>query len=303
MSGGDLVTKIKYITLKALVSDDYLLDTLTLKGGNALELIYHLNKRGSKDLDFSLEQDFDEDDDSVKERLLNTLKITFNEEGFDVIDFKFAKTPLSVSADMADFWGGYDIEFKVVDQGISRSYGHLNGEKRVEALRRNAVKFGDRGSPVIQIDISKYEYIGKRVKSNIEGLVVYAYAPVLILFEKLRALCQHTNEYDEIVRRSRSSGHGRARDFFDIHSILENIPDLDVYGEESLSMLRNVFAAKRVPLMLLTLIPNYRAAHEENFQSLKATIGANQGLDNFNVYYEYVMVVVNQLLSLLSKDS
>ena len=51
--------EIKRLAIIAMFSDDVLMDTLVLKGGNALDIVYKIASRSSIDLDFSMEQDFD----------------------------------------------------------------------------------------------------------------------------------------------------------------------------------------------------------------------------------------------------
>ena len=50
--------KIKKLTLRALMSDETLMHSLVLKGGNALHLVYEITNRGSIDIDFSVEREF-----------------------------------------------------------------------------------------------------------------------------------------------------------------------------------------------------------------------------------------------------
>ena len=64
--------EIKKITLKAMYSDDELMEMLVLKGGNAIDLIYGVSSRSSLDLDFSMQSDFQ--DFAVYE---NKIKQTF----------------------------------------------------------------------------------------------------------------------------------------------------------------------------------------------------------------------------------
>ena len=66
----DLVNKIKRIALIALASDDELVETLVLKGGNAIDLAYKPKNdtisRTSYDLDYSIEDgDFSEDEITI----------------------------------------------------------------------------------------------------------------------------------------------------------------------------------------------------------------------------------------------
>lgn len=287
---GELTQRIKRITLIALMSDDYLLESLTLKGGNALDMIYRLNERGSYDLDFSMEEDFSEDLQIVEARIERTLVETFLEEGYAVIDFRFREKPKKISASLRDFWGGYAIEFKIVNIDV---YEANKANLSVLSARAIALNPETRSSK-IEIDISKFEYVGKKERHQIDGLYIYVYAPVMILLEKIRAICQQTREYQTIVNRDTS--RGRARDFFDIYSIMVNAPGLDLYSRESQEMAENVFAAKRVPLHFIELIKNYKSLHEENFQAVKSTVNI-ANLQSFDFYFGYVVEHSERLLN------
>jgi len=43
--------EIRRMTIKALFSDDFLLEQLVLKGGNALNLVHRIGNRSSLDID------------------------------------------------------------------------------------------------------------------------------------------------------------------------------------------------------------------------------------------------------------
>ena len=62
--------------LIALFSDDELMDTLVLKGGNALALVHKVGLRASVDMDFSMEEPFS-DLEEARERIFQTLKREF----------------------------------------------------------------------------------------------------------------------------------------------------------------------------------------------------------------------------------
>lgn len=286
-----LTENIKRLTLTALVSDDTLLEKLTLKGGNALTMIHKLNERGSKDLDFSIEEDFEDDIQQVAELMERLLSATFSENGYTVIDFNFIETPRTISDDMRNFWGGYDINFKIVEEKV---YQANKGNK--DALSRNAVAVSENRSSKIEIDISKFEYVGDREQHYIDGLRIHVYTPIMILFEKVRALCQQTHEYDLIVKRDRILPKGRARDFYDIYTIMENVPGLNIFDEQNKDILKHVFDAKRVPLDFILLIKNYKAIHEDNFASVKNTLGANTEIKDFEFYFEYAITNFEKLL-------
>ena len=49
----DRLDEIKRLTLIGLFSDDDLMDTLVLKGGNALDIVHHIAPRASIDIDLS----------------------------------------------------------------------------------------------------------------------------------------------------------------------------------------------------------------------------------------------------------
>ncbi|RZK44951.1 MAG: hypothetical protein EOO61_01945, partial [Hymenobacter sp.] len=61
-----LLDRIKRLVIVALVTDDILMETLVLKGGNALSIAYGVGNRGSVDLDFSMEQDFEDVQQTVQ---------------------------------------------------------------------------------------------------------------------------------------------------------------------------------------------------------------------------------------------
>ena len=294
----DLIEKIKRITLKALISDDYLFETLTLKGGNALNMIHKLNHRGSRDIDFSIEEDFTESFDDVKERIQRTLESTFLEEKYVVIDFHFDNTPEIVTEDLRDFWGGYEINFKIIDLERYELYKH-----DADLLTKRAIAVSENSSTKIEIDISKFEYVGEKERHEVDGLRVYVYAPIMILFEKVRAICQQTNEYNSIVKRTRGKQKGRARDFYDIKSIMDYSLGIDIYSEESQELLKKVFEAKRVPIEFIKLIRDYKDLHEENFQSVQSTISASIKLESFDSYFYNVVESFEKLLAMISKSS
>lgn len=120
--------------MQAMFSDDELLDELVLKGGNAMALVHRLSTRASVDLDFSMRHDFPNGIDGLKGRINKVLTETFRENGFEVFDFKMLETPVHISEDMADFWGGYSVEFKLIS-----AEPHLTHAPNLEALRRHAL--------------------------------------------------------------------------------------------------------------------------------------------------------------------
>lgn len=194
---------IKRLSIISMFSDDDLMDMLVLKGGNALDIIHNIGLRSSKDVDFSIENEFSKEDAPIiEEKIRKVLKETFNDGGFEVFDIKIDERPVRVSREMSKFWGGYQIDFKVIEL---EKYKELEADR--EALRRNAAITGPKNKRIFSIDISKFEYCDSKEEYDLEGYTIYVYTPEMILFEKIRAICQQMPEYKEIVSNpSQSAG-------------------------------------------------------------------------------------------------
>lgn len=107
--------EIRRLTIIALFSDDWLVDQLVLKGGNALSLVYGVSPRTSLDLDFSLEGDspnFEE----ARRRLLRALRDRFDSAGYVVFDEQLEAKPRIEGEDERPWWGGYELKFKLVEK-------------------------------------------------------------------------------------------------------------------------------------------------------------------------------------------
>ncbi len=282
--------RIKHLTLIALFSDNDLLDMLVLKGGTALEF-YDLDYRLSIDLDFSIEEEFPQDLAVIKVKVETALKNTFREEGYEVFDVRVIEKPKKVSLEMADFWGGYSIEFKIIK---TEKYKQLS--KNIHSMRREATVIGAANKRTIMIDISKYEYCQPKQDRELEGHTIYIYTSAMIVCEKIRAICQQMREYREIVRSSSQSA--RARDFYDIYLLIERY-GIDLTTPGNLDLLKKIFVAKRVPLNLLAKIRETREFHREDFVAVKATVGDSAGLKDFDFYFDYVVAYCQQILETL----
>ena len=278
------VERIKRLALIAMVSDDSLMNRLVLKGGNAMDLILGVGDRASKDLDFSMSGELSaEEIEGFREKVERLLHGAFAPEGFTVIDVNFSVAPPSEKAtDPAlFFWGGYQIDFKVIETSRAKE---LQGD--LARLRNEAFVLGESGSSKFSIEISKFEYCEQKEVAEIEGYRIYVYSPAMIVAEKLRAICQKTDEYAEIIR-TKSQGQ-RARDFFDIHVLLERFK-IELVSPENLALVRSVFEAKKVPLHLLSRINSYKERHRPGFESVRATVKAGAKLKDFDYYFNYVV--------------
>src|SRR5262245_44596237 len=108
--------KVKKLVIIAMFSDDVLMERLVLKGGNALDLIHHISARASVDVDLSIDGDFTSEERlHLRDRIEKALGGTFRPEGYQVFDVKLEEQPQGLMADLEDFWGGYSIEFKLIE--------------------------------------------------------------------------------------------------------------------------------------------------------------------------------------------
>ena len=107
----------KKLAIKALFSDDDLMNIFVLKGGNALNVAYNINDRASVDIDISMQADF-ENIEIIRDKLENALKTTFSDENITVFDVKLVPRPLSKNiSETKTFWGGYRLTFKIIENG------------------------------------------------------------------------------------------------------------------------------------------------------------------------------------------
>jgi len=269
---------IKRQTIIALVSDDELLERLVLKGGNALRFGYQFDDRASKDLDFSMKNDFAPEEIEHFSRVINNhLKTKFRELNLIVFDYKFEPKPKKKGVHQPDFWGGYAIEFKVLSTGYYQ-------EQDEEHNRRHA---GEK----ITVDISKYEYCDWSHSVLIDDYTVYIYSLRLIVYEKLRAICQQTPEYRQIIKSQQS--RARPRDFYDIYQIMEKTRNSFQHNFEELKL---VFEAKQVPIEFLRIISRQDQfdLHHREFESLRQTV-PNQNVLAFKVYFDYIINLIDEL--------
>ncbi len=283
--------KIKRLAITAMFSDDDLMELLVLKGGNALDIVYRIAPRASIDLDFSMPGEFQKDSlPAIRDKLRTLLVATFAEAGYHVFDFKFTERPQHVSPRVAHFWGGYAIEFKIIKQ---EEHARLAGD--VASLRRNATVVAPRQHRTFEIEISKFEYCAKKVESELEGYTVYVYAPEMLVAEKLRAICQQMPDYGDIVPNP--TRRARARDFFDIHTVMEHF-GIDLTTAKNRDLIRDVFAAKRVPLRLLGEMHKYREFHRHDFIAVENTLKPGEHIQGFDFYFDYVLERCEGLQSL-----
>lgn len=282
------IEKIKTLVTVAIFSDSYFLDLLVLKGGNAIDLVYKSSARASVDIDFSMANDFPDEPTYFCSKLGKALNKIFNQNGYQVFDVKMEEKPKNISPDISEFWGGYDVRFKIID---TKKYEIFSTD--IEKLRRNALMIGRKGS--FEIDVSRFEYISSKKEKDLDGYTIYVYSEEMIIFEKLRAICQQMPEYGPIVHRGRP-GSARARDFVDIYMLINQLK-LDISKKDNKHILLEIFKAKRVPIEFLSNIQNCKEFHRLDFQMIIDTVNAGVELKDFDFYFDYVIALVKKLKS------
>ena len=90
------------------------------------------------------------------------LKETFREAGYEVFDVRMEERPPEVSPELAEFWGGYRIEFKLIEEPKYQQF-HAS----IDDLRRRAVPLGQ--GPKFLIDISRFEYTAGKEPQEWDG--------------------------------------------------------------------------------------------------------------------------------------
>ncbi len=290
----DELTQVRSLTIISLFSDDDLMESLVLKGGNALEIGYGYHSRASVDVDVSMMQEFKvmglDSLEDIQKRLFKVLNNTFEEEGYKVFDVRIKAKPKKENENTNEFWGGYEANFKIID---AATYEKYEGNDTALAAKAFAVNEEKKN---VKVDFGRFEYCESRITKPMYGYDIQIYTPQLIVFEKLRAICQQMPEYPESIGKPGESAYPRPRDFYDIHTILESkeitlTPD-DLISGNNLIHLEECFKAKRVPLMLLNNIKNTKDFHEQEEPKLIASVFNKEEYEGFDYYFNYVVDLV-----------
>jgi predicted nucleotidyltransferase component of viral defense system len=269
-----------------MFSDDELLSQLTLKGGNALNLVYLLGCRASADIDLSLEQDF-RDLENTRQKIFGALRSRFREAGLTVFDEKLTPRPLIPRRGADERFGGYEVTFKLMETG---KYDALTDNLQ---RRRESVVIGPFEQRTFRIQISKYEFCAGKRETELDDYTISVYTPEMLAIEKLRAICQQMPDY-----HLRGHQTPRARDFYDIHSVVMGTK-IDLKAPTNLQLTRDIFAAKEVPLVLISRIPEHREFHKQDWPAVEVTTSGK--LEQFDFYFDFV-IDQTRLLEALWKE-
>jgi predicted nucleotidyltransferase component of viral defense system len=272
--------EIRKQVIAALAADDELGELLVLKGGNALRLIHALGDRASLDVDYSIAGELPA---SAGERMNQALSRQFSALGLAVFDFALGRKPMiDPATDARPTWGGWGVTFKLID---TARYHQLRSDP---AKLRNQSLALHRERKAFQVDISKYEYVEPASAVQFQGYQLRVYTPAMILYEKLRALCQQMPEYE-----CRTNASPRPRDFVDICAILDHFEDECVARRD---LLGPIFAAKEVPLSLLDNLRTAGPFHKQAWVSVQVQLTVSTA--SFEHYFERTVAFVDALQSL-----
>lgn len=280
-------SEIRRKVIVAMFSDDTLFHQLTLKGGNALNLIYKFGSRTSIDIDLSLDSDFADIRDTSR-RIFRALRNRFAEAHLAVFDEKIESRPQTTEGATDHRWGGYEVSFKLIDTAIFQAYA-----SDIERTRREAMVIAPDNQRTFRVQISKYEHcVGKR-EVELDKYLVVVYTPEMIAVEKLRAICQQMPDYSK-----RGHPAPRARDFYDIHTILTST-GIKLDSTNNLQLFRDIFAAKEVDLELLTRMAEQREFHRLDWPSVQVSVLGS--LEDFDFYFDFVLNKTKSLEALWVK--
>jgi hypothetical protein len=159
----------------------------------------------------------------------------------------------------------------------------------IDAMRRQSqVVGGAMHERVFTIEISKYEYCAGKMTATVGAYDCLVYTPVMIAAEKMRAICQQMPDYPH-----RKHPAPRARDFYDIHSIVSNE---GIELSDGVELIEQMFSAKDVPLAYLAQVPAQREFHRNGWPAVQNAVRV--ALRPFDDYFDFVVAEAQKLHAL-----
>lgn len=260
-------------SLAAIFAKDIFSRSIYLKGGQALRIKENLKNRFSADMDFSSSGSVS-NEEAFFEMMLSALSVEFFRLGFYLFDFKYLRRPKFKEDGVPDFWSGWGVEFKLVEES--------KRNEPIEKIRREALIPMGTQSPKITIDISEYEYCGSVDKVKVKGVDVNVYSRSLLLLEKIRAICQQHPDYPY------KDVHQRSRDYYDIESLWSKVlkeGDPELFLNDCAKHIKNVFKAKGVSLDILEkiFVSDFVEVQKSGWGAVEQTVtGKIQSFDYYN---------------------
>ncbi len=258
-------------------------DNVVLKGGTGLRLGEGITNRISLDIDLSAQGSI-LDPESFFQEITKGLENRFDRLKLDVIDSRFSRRPKSRKNSENERWGGWNYTFKLSDQSH-------RGELPEKRIRQALVPNGS-PSQKIEIQISEYEYCAVIDIILLDGVEIYVYSPVLQVLEKIRAICQQHPDY------KRSLNKNRARDYYDIYSIVSIHRREKNFFSKLAEHFEPVFQAKEVPLELLIegslFDSDFTSGQELGFAAVRGSVLGDT--EDFSFYVEQLKLLVASIL-------
>lgn len=274
------IDEIITATLLAMFKDNIFDDKIYLKGGQALRIKEKLTSRFSADIDFSVPGAIQNPDDLFS-KLKGALYAEFQSKGLHIFDFDYYKKPKVKKDGSPDFWSGWGMEFKLIQD--SKKTLALDTMRRQALLPEGCV------STKITIDVSEYEYCGSVEKLKIGSVEIATYSRALLLLEKIRAICQQHSSYEL------KGVDSRARDFYDIEKLWQKV----LKDKKHLTFIKeckihipHVFSSKNVPLELMDKIfePDFLEIQKSGWETVKSTV--SERIDSFDYYVENLREII-----------
>jgi hypothetical protein len=153
--------------------------------------------------------------------------------------------------------GGYTAEFKLISRKDAQSVKYDLNDMRM----RSHVVGNTTQKRVFTVEISKHECCLDKMFTSIDSFDCFVYTPMMIVMEKLRALCQQLPTY-----ALRKNPAPRPRDFYDIHSV---VMSAKVNIGDGMELLQQMFAAKDVPVKSLLEIADQREFHRQGWPAVE----------------------------------
>jgi hypothetical protein len=222
--------------------------------------------------------------EDAKNRIFNSLKSRLAASGYVVFDESFAPRPSKIRAGQSPRWGGYVVEFKLTDKATFDKY-----KDNWAKLQQISMPIDSSQGRKFKIDISKFEFVEPKEETELDDYTIYVYSLPMMVIEKLRAICQQLPEYEQ-----RGYSTPRARDFYDIHTIMV-AGKIDIDTPENVELVKDIFEAKEVPLTFLEKI-HLKETRDFHFVDWEAVKQSTTGeIEEFDFYFDYVVQMTGQL--------
>lgn len=288
--------KIRETVLKAIFSNDQLMDILTLKGGNAMKIL-QLTTRESQDLDFSIREGIRLDKETYAPIFEECIEKEFSAYDIRLLNFKFEHKPLKKNKFTPPFWGGYIITFSII---TNEEYNKLspNHLKNPAQFAMNVTPNTEHKKVILELSFD--EYTDQREEVLLDDVTIYVYSPLMIVYEKIRASCQQLPDYKI------GSPKKRARDLYDIHTILTNKNNIhlkeNLFEQKNLTVLIKMFELKNVPLsLILKLNTIYDELNKDYQDNVIPTISSEKSIPSFEYIFEYNQEFFREIYSQLQQ--